>query len=48
MHKMQFGQAYCQDIPTKILNKFISYFSKFYFIFYAFWKLKGISEYYNG
>jgi hypothetical protein len=29
MHKMQFGQAYCQDILTKIIKKFISYFLSF-------------------
>jgi hypothetical protein len=27
-HKMEFDQAYCQDLLTRILYKFISYFSE--------------------
>jgi hypothetical protein len=48
MHKMPFGQAYCQDILTKIIKKFISYFLSFisfsmYFrILYEF--LKSLKE----
>jgi hypothetical protein len=40
---MQFGQTYCKYILTRILRKFISYLSKFYFIFYEFWNLERIS-----
>jgi hypothetical protein len=29
MHKMQFGQAYCQDLIKSILQKFTMYFSEF-------------------
>jgi hypothetical protein len=36
MHKMQFGQAYCQDLVKRILKKFILYFSMIYTIFYKF------------
>jgi hypothetical protein len=28
-HKKEFGQTYCQDPLTKILNKFISYFFQY-------------------
>jgi hypothetical protein len=35
-HKMGFGQAYCQDLLTRIPEKFISYFYELYFIFYVF------------
>jgi hypothetical protein len=42
-YKMQFDQTYCKYILTSILRKFISYLSKFYFIFYEFWNLERIS-----
>jgi hypothetical protein len=29
MHKMEFGQAYCQDLVKRILRKFIIYFLSF-------------------
>jgi hypothetical protein len=43
MQKMKFGQAYCKDQLNRILMKVISYFSKFYCIFYIFWKFNRIS-----
>jgi hypothetical protein len=36
MHKIEFGQAYFQYLLIRILNKFISYFSEFYTIYYEF------------
>jgi hypothetical protein len=33
MHQMEFGQSYYKDLLNRILMKFISYFSKFYYIF---------------
>jgi hypothetical protein len=36
MPKMEYGQAYCQDLLRRIIMKFILYFSKLYFIFYGF------------
>jgi hypothetical protein len=36
MPKMEFGQAYCQDLLRRIIRKFILYFTKLYFIFYVF------------
>jgi hypothetical protein len=36
MHKMEFGQAYCQDLIKSILQKITMYFSKLYSIFYDF------------
>jgi hypothetical protein len=36
MHKMEFGQAYCQDLVKIILIKIILYFSKVYSIFDVF------------
>jgi hypothetical protein len=41
---MEFGQAYFQDIFTRILKNFISYFSDFYFIFYVFYNPKRFSR----
>jgi hypothetical protein len=43
MHKIEFGQAYCQDIVMRILKKFILYFSELYSISYVFEKYNGIS-----
>jgi hypothetical protein len=43
MHKMEFGQAYCKDLLKRILKKFISYFSEFYFVFFKFLNLKWTS-----
>jgi hypothetical protein len=40
MHKMEFGQAYCQDLVKKILYIFILYFSEFYTIYYEFSNFK--------
>jgi hypothetical protein len=39
MHKIEFGQAYCQHLVKRILRKFISYLSGLYFILYAFGSL---------
>jgi hypothetical protein len=36
MHKMEFGQAYCQDLVKRILKQFILYFYNIYSIFYEF------------
>jgi hypothetical protein len=36
MHKMEFGQAYCQALVKIILNKCIFYFYDIYSIFYEF------------
>jgi hypothetical protein len=36
MHKNEFCQAYCKDLLTRILEKFIPYFSEFYFIYFEF------------
>jgi hypothetical protein len=33
MHKIEFGQAYCQYLAKRILKKFILYFSEFYSIY---------------
>jgi hypothetical protein len=46
-HKYGFGEAYCKDLLKWILKKFTLYFSKFYFIFYEFQKLKQISRNFN-
>jgi hypothetical protein len=43
MHKMEFGQAYYQDLVKRILNTFIWYYSKLYYVFYAFYKFIHIS-----
>jgi hypothetical protein len=29
MHKMEFGQSYCQDLLRRIIRKFILYFPHF-------------------
>jgi hypothetical protein len=29
MHKIEFGQAYCQDLAKRIIRKFILYFPSF-------------------
>jgi hypothetical protein len=34
--KTRLGQAYCQDLLSRILYKLISYFSELYPIFYVF------------
>jgi hypothetical protein len=44
MHKNEFGQAYCKDLLKSILNKFISYLSEFYTIYYEFFKLNKFLE----
>jgi hypothetical protein len=44
MPKMEFGQAYCQDLLRRIIRKFILYFTKLYFIFYVFLNFTQISK----
>jgi hypothetical protein len=44
MHKNGVAQSYCKDLLTRILNKFISYFSEFCIIYYKFLKFKWISK----
>jgi hypothetical protein len=43
MHQMEFCQAYCKDMLTRIPRKFISQFYELYSIFYVFWKVTQIS-----
>jgi hypothetical protein len=40
LHKYKLGQVSCQDILLIILNKFISYFSKVYWMIYEFYKFR--------
>jgi hypothetical protein len=39
---MKFGQAYCMGLVKRNPRNFILYFLELQFIFYVFWKLKGI------
>jgi hypothetical protein len=43
MHKIEFDQAYCKDLPKRILKKFILHFYEFYSILYEFLKFNKFS-----
>jgi hypothetical protein len=43
LHKIEFSQAYCQDLIKRIPMEFILYFSDLSTIFYEFWNPIWIS-----
>jgi hypothetical protein len=47
MHNMEFGQAYCKDLPKRILQKFILHFCDMYSIFYELLKFNEFLEILN-